>query len=450
MTIWQQLFTKRMLICVFTGFTSGLPLFLLLNLLPAWLRTEQVDLKTIGLFALIQFPYTWKFVWSPLLDRFVLPVLGRRRGWMLFTQIGLFATIAALGFVPTAGLLPPNAVWEPLFLGLKYPVVEWSSVATFFTHPVTIISFLLALLSATQDIALDAYRRELLNDAELGLGNAIHVNAYRVAGLVPGSLSLILADHLPWSTVFLITALFMLPGMVMTLLVSEPHRATPPKSLREAVVEPFHEFINREGWRSALTVLGFLLFYKLGDSMCTALATPFYLDMGYSKTDIGLIAKNAGLWPSIIGGMLGGLWMVKIGINRALWLFGAVQLLSIFGFAWLASLGHHAEIGALDRTQLAVVIGLEALGVGLGTVAFVAFIARTTHPAYTATQFALFTSLMAIPRTFANATTGWLVESMGWTTFFLFCALLAIPGMLLLFRVAPWSDTRQGQMTGLS
>jgi len=228
--------------------------------------------------------------------------------------------------------------------------------------------------------------------------------------------------------------------MAMTLLVSEPHRAAPPKTLREAVVEPFHEFITRQGWRSALTVLAFLLFYKLGDSMCTALATPFYLDMGYSKTDIGLVAKNAGLWPSIVGGMLGGLWMVKIGINRALWLFGVVQLVAIFGFAWLASLGHHAEIGALDRTQLALVIGLEALGVGLGTVAFVAFIARATHPAYTATQFALFTSLMAMPRTFANAATGWLVESMGWTTFFLFCALLATPGMVLLFKVAPWSD----------
>jgi len=442
-SVWQQLFTRRMLICVFTGFSSGLPLFLLLNLLPAWLRTEQVDLKTIGLFALIQFPYTWKFVWSPLLDRFVVPLLGRRRGWMLLTQLGLCAAIATLGFVPTSGLLPPSVVWEPLFLGLSYPLFAWSSVAAFFTHPITIISFLLAFLSATQDIALDAYRRELLSDAELGLGSAIHVNAYRIAGLIPGSLSLILADHLPWSEVFLITALFMLPGMAMTLLVSEPHRATPPRTLREAVVEPFHEFITRQGWQSALTVLAFLLFYKLGDSMCTALATPFYLDMGYSKTDIGLIAKNAGLWPSIIGGLLGGLWMVKIGINRALWLFGVVQLLSIFGFAWLASHGQHSEIGALERAQLALVIGLEALGVGLGTVAFVAFIARTTHPAYTATQFALFTSLMAMPRTFANAMTGWLVESLGWTTFFLLCALLAIPGMLLLFKVAPWNEPRQ-------
>jgi PAT family beta-lactamase induction signal transducer AmpG len=411
MTVWQQLFTRRMLICVFIGFSSGLPLYLLFNLVPAWLRSEHVDLKTIGLFSLIQFPYTWKFLWSPLLDRYVVPVLGRRRGWMLLTQIGLLAVIASMG-----GFSPQS---------------ELQSIA--------IVATLLAFLSATQDIVLDAYRRELLSDVELGLGNAVYVNAYRIAGLIPGSLSLILADFMPWSTVFIVTALFMLPGVVMTLMVQEPHRATPPKTLREAVVEPFHEFITRQGWRSALLILAFLFFYKLGDSMCTALATPFYLDMGFSKTQIGLIAKNAGLWPAVIGGMLGGLWMVRIGINRALWLFGVVQVLAIFGFAWLASVGHHAEITSVELAQLAIVIGLEALGVGLGTVAFVAFIARTTHPAYTATQFALFTSLMAVPRTFANAATGWLVEGLGWTGFFYLCALLAIPGMMLLLKVAPWN-----------
>jgi len=412
MSIWRQLFTRRMLICVFTGFTSGLPLFLLFSLVPAWLRTEHVDLKTIGLFALIQFPYTWKFMWSPLLDRYVVPALGRRRGWMLLTQIGLLLVIASMG-----AFSPQNDL----------RTIAW--VAT-----------LLAFLSATQDIVLDAYRRELLSDEELGLGTSVHVSAYRIAGLIPGSLSLILADFLPWGEVFIITALFMLPGMAMTLLVQEPHRATPPKTLREAVVEPFHEFITRQGWRSALLILVFLFFYKLGDSMCTALATPFYMDLGFTKTQIGLIAKNAGLWPAVIGGLLGGLWMVKIGINRALWLFGVVQVGSIFGFAWLASLGRHTEISSVELSQLAVVIGLEALGVGLGSAAFGAFIARTTHPAYTATQFALFTSLLAIPRTFANAATGWLVEKLGWMSFFLLCAALAIPGMLLLFKVAPWNE----------
>jgi PAT family beta-lactamase induction signal transducer AmpG len=211
--------------------------------------------------------------------------------------------------------------------------------------------------------------------------------------------------------------------------------------LRDAVVEPFHEFITRRGWQSALLILSFLFFYKLGDSLCTALATPFYLDMGFSKSQIGVIAKNAGLWPAVIGALLGGIWMLKIGINRALWLFGAVQVVSILGFYWLAIQGAQAEVTTLHLTQLAFVIGLEAIGVGLGTAAFVAYIAHTTHPAYTATQFALFTSLAAVPRTFVNATAGWLVEQLGWSNFFLLCVALAIPGMLLLLKVAPWGKT---------
>ncbi len=330
---------------------------------------------------------------------------------MLLTQIGLLLVIGGLG-----GLDPRNNIWPVLWLAAG-----------------------LAFLSATQDIALDAYRREILSDAELGLGNAVHVNAYRIAGLVPGSLSLILADRLPWNEVFWITGAFMLPGMVMALLVREPQLASSPKTLRDAVVEPFREFIGRQGWRGAALVLGFIFLYKLGDSLCTALATPFYLDMGFTKTDIGLIAKHAGLWPAVFGALLGGLWMVRLGINRALWLFGVVQLVSIFGFAWLASQGHYAQIGAGERIALAGVIGLEALGVGLGTAAFVAYIARTTHPAYTATQMALFTSLAAVPRTFVNASAGWLVEGLGWVGFFWLCAVLAVPGMLLLFRVAPWN-----------
>ena len=402
-----------MLICVFTGFASGLPLYLLINLVPAWLRSEGVDLKLIGLFALVQFPYTWKFLWAPLLDRFVPPigVGGRRRAWMALTQAGLLAAIAGLGL-----LVPGQDVGAILWL-----------------------TGIIAFLSATQDIALDAYRRELLADAELGLGNAVHVNAYRIAGLVPGSLSLILADQLPWSEVFAVTALFMLPGLAMTLAVREPQVAAgAPRTLREAVVEPFHEFMQRAGWREAAYVLAFIFLYKLGDSMCTALATPFYLDMGYTKSDIGLVAKHAGLWPSVIGGLLGGLWMVRLGINRALWLFGVVQVVSIFGFAWLAWLGPTPAVDATALLRLAAVIGFEALGVGLGTAAFVAFIARTTHPLYTATQFALFTSLAAVPRTFVNAGTGMMVESLGWFHFFLLCAALALPGMMLLLKVAPW------------
>jgi len=413
---WRALANRRMLICVLTGFSSGLPLYLLLNLVPAWLKTEGLSLKAIGAFALIQFPYTWKFVWSPFLDRYALPLLGRRRGWMALTMTLLLGAIAWLGT-----LSPTNQLG--LVIGL---------------------TALIAFLSATLDIVLDAYRRELLPEIELGIGNAIHVNAYKLAGLVPGSLSLILADHLPWPQVFLVTALFMAPGLAMTLMVKEPFSASgAPRTLRDAVVEPFREFFGRHGLRSALVVLSFIFLYKLGDSLCTALATPFYLEMGFSKTEIGLIAKNAGLWPSVIGGLLGGLWMVKLGINRALWVFGVVQWLAIFGFAWLAWLGP-AEADAGRLGVLAAVIGLEALGVGLGTTAFVAYMARTTHPAYTATQLALFTSLMAVPRTFINASAGWLVEGLGWYNFFMLCGVLAAPGMLLLVKVAPWHERPAG------
>lgn len=414
MPAWlNAMWNRRMLICIFTGFASGLPLYLLLNLVPAWLKTEGLSLRAIGAFALIQFPYTWKFLWAPLLDRYgILPWLGRRRSWMFVSQIGL---VAAIGW-----------------LGQLSPVDHLSLVVG--------LTALLAFLSATQDIALDAFRREILPDHELGLGNAIHVNAYRIAGLVPGSLSLILADHLPWNQVFVITAAFMIPGLAMTLLVKEPLAATgSPRTLRDAVVEPFREFFGRHGVQSALLVLAFLFFYKLGDSLCTALATPFYLDMGYSKTEIGIIAKNAGLWPMVIGGILGGIWMLKLGINRALWLFGVAQIVTILGFVWMAWIGP-GESTPLRLATLAIVIAGEAVGAGLGTTAFVAFMARTTHPAYTATQLALFTSLMAVPRTFINATAGWLVEAMGWTQFFWLCFFLAVPGMLLLFKVAPWRE----------
>ena len=225
----------------------------------------------------------------------------------------------------------------------------------------------------------------------------------------------------------------------MTLVLCEPLVVNGrPRTRREAVIEPFHEFITRNGWRDALTVLLFIFLYKLGDSMATALATPFYLAMGFTMTDIGIIAKNAGLWASVIGGLLGGLWMVKIGINRALWLFGIVQLVSILGFAWLA------YVNGPDRLLLAVVIAFEALGVGLGTAAFAAFIARTTDPRYTATQYALFTSFAAVPRTVINASTGWIIEQTGWLDFFLLCTLLALPGMALLVRVAPWREENAG------
>ncbi|RKP58577.1 AmpG family muropeptide MFS transporter [Pararobbsia silviterrae] len=405
---WRVYLNRRMLICVVLGFTSGLPLFVLISLVQAWLRSSGVDLKAIGLFALIQFPYTWKFVWSPLMDRFV-PAFGiwrpgRRRGWMLVTQVLVAVAIGAMGFVS-----PRDAIWT-----------------------VAALATLLAFFSASQDIVLDAYRRELLPDREQGLGTAIHVNAYKVAGLVPGSLGLILADHLPWQTVFLVIAVFMLPGIVMTLVIGEPTvRGAPPKTLEQAIVLPFREFVARDGWRGAMLVLGFIFLYKLGDSMATSLATSFYIDLGFTKTEIGVIAKTVGFWASLVGGLVGGVWLVRLGINRGLWIFGLFQMLSSAGFAWLA---HHGP----TTTGLALVIALEAGAAGLGTAAFTAYIARATDPRYTATQFALFTSLASVPRTFANAGAGFVVAQMGWFEFFVVCVVLAVPGLLMLPRVAPW------------
>ncbi len=401
-----------MLVCIFLGFSSGLPLFILYNLLAAWLRSGGVDLKDIGLFALVGFPYTWKFVWSPLMDRFQLP-LGRRRGWMLLTQIIVMLAVAAMG---------------------------WFNPATEL-RAIIVLAGIVAFFSASQDIVIDAYRREILSDAQQGAGTAIFVNAYKLSTLVPGSLSLILSDLVSWQVVFGVTALFMLPGIITTLLVKEPPvYGAPPKNLREAVALPFTEFVTRKGWRSALLILAFIFLYKLGDSMATALATPFYLDLGFSRTQIGLVAKNAGLWASLAGGLLGAVWMVKTGVNRGLWIFGVLQVVAILGFALLAQT---TAAQGLSTLMLGVVIGVEAFAVGLGTAAFTAYIAETTDPRYTATQFALFTSLSAVPRTFINASTGFIVEQTGWVNFFIICTILAIPGMLLLPKVAPWNAPRK-------
>jgi len=402
---WHSYLNRRMLICVFLGFTSGLPLFILLSLLQAWLAKSGLNVKALGLFALVMFPYTWKFLWSPLMDRFHFGRMGRRRGWMLFTQIGLFFGIGAMGMLD--------------------PQTQIGTIA--------FMASVVAFLSASQDIVIDAFRREILPEEELGLGSAIHVNAYKLSGMVPGALSLVLADLMPWQTVFWITAGFMLPGLLCTLAVKEPVvYGVPPKNLREAVVLPFREFVTRGGWNKALWVLAFIFLYKLGDSMATALATKFYIDLGFSMTQIGVVSKTTSLWASVVGGIVGGVWMIRLGINKALWVFGVIQAVAILGFAWLA------QIGA-STVALAVVIGVEAFGVGLGTAAFVAYIMRETDPRYTATQFALFTSLAAVPRTFVNSSVGYIVANMGWFNFFILCFILALPGMAMLLKIAPWN-----------
>ena len=402
----EAILNRRMLICVFTGFTSGLPLYILFQLVPAWLRVEGVGLAEIGFFALVQIPYAWKFLWAPVIDRFTLSRLGHRRSWMLLTQVALLVSISALGF-----LKPDISIWTIAYL-----------------------SAAIAFFSASQDIVLDAYRRELLPDVELGLGNTIHVQAYRLSGLVPGALALILADHMAWHSVFIIVALFMCVGIGMTLFIDEAIKdPSPPRTMRDAIIEPFKEFVERKGLNAALIILAFLFCYKLGDSMATALQSPFYIDVGFSLTQIGTIAKFASLISAIFGGLVGGVIMIRLGINRALWLFGIVQIVSILGFVVLN------EVGA-NPWVLGAAVSLEYLGVGLGTAAFVAFIARSTNPMFAATQFALLTAVASVPRIFASSVTGVIVEQVGWTNFFLLCTLLAIPGMLLLFKVAPWNE----------
>jgi PAT family beta-lactamase induction signal transducer AmpG len=357
---------------------------------------------------------------------------------MFAMQVPLIALTAVLGTVSIAQM--PEAPRD------------LTTALSFLLHPVTLFALGIALCSSTYDIAVDAYRREILPDEELGLGMSVFVAAYRVAGLVPGSLSLILADIYPWPQVFTITAAFILPGVLLPLFISEPKNTEgAPRTLREAAVEPMREFIARAGWRQAAWVLGFIFLYKLGDTLCVALATPFYLDMGYTRTEIGVVAKNAGLWASVGGGLLGGIWMVRLGIARALWVFGVVQMLSILGFAWLAAT---TDTGGATQTldaaqthmrwiRLAVVVGFEAFGVGVGTAAFVAFMAAQTNKMYTATQYALFSSLAVVPRTLISASAGYLVDALGWTNFYLLCFALAIPGMVVLLKVAPWNSEQR-------
>ena len=419
--LWEAIFNKKMLICLFNGFTAGLPLYFLAQFIPAWLRDHDVDLKTIGFFSVVLLPYSFKYLWAPALDRYIPPFLGRRRGWMLVTQIGLLLCMLLL-----APLNPKTQI-----------------------DLIVVLGFLIGLFSATQDIALDAYRRELLEDDELGLGNSFYANAYRIAGFIPGGLGLILADYLPWQIVFIIVSVFMGVGIFQTLWIKElTEENAAPKTLKEAVIEPFKEFFTRESVSHGLLIIAFIFFYKFGDTVATSLITPFYLDVGFSKAVLGSIVKVVSLWSMIIGGFLGGAIMFKLGINKSLWIFGFIQLLSILGFAVLN------EAGAIEWV-LALVVAFEYLGVGLGSAALMAYIAANTNKSFTGTQLALLSSIFAIPKSFSGILSGIIIEGikpkdgvffnlfgevagLGYTNYFLICTALALPGMILLFWVAPW------------
>jgi PAT family beta-lactamase induction signal transducer AmpG len=354
-----------------------------------------VDLSVIGLFALVGLPYTLKFAWSPVLDRFTLSFLGRRRGWLLVIQVLLVVAIAGLGLTS-----PRENPWLVAFAAL---------LVTFF--------------SASQDIVVDAYRREDLRDIELGLGASFYVNGYRVGMLLAGSGGLILADHFSFSQVYFFLAASLLVGIVTTLLSREPEVAAgTPRTLREAVVEPFIEYFRRE---QAVLILTFILLYKIGDQMASTMTTPFYLDIGFSKTEIGAVAKLFGFWATIAGGMVGGIVLLKMRIKTALLGFGFLQAISTVGFSLLALVGN-------SLPGLAAVIAFENFSGGMGTAAYVAYMASITNKKFTATQYALLSSLMGVPRVLASAPTGIMAESFGWFLFFALCALIAVPGLVLL------------------
>ncbi len=397
----RTIFSGRMLVAFLMGFACGLPLLLTISVLQAWLKEEGVDLTVIGMMALVGIPYNLKFLWAPFLDRFTLPFLGRRRGWLLVFQILLMASIVSLGASD-----PKQGPWM-----------------------VAMAAFLVTFFSASQDIAVDAYRREDLPDEELGLGSSLYINGYRLGMLLASGGGLILADHIPFSLVYPIMAACLIPGVVTTFLAPEPPASEgTPKTLKEAVIDPLTEYFSRPG---ALWILSFILLYKIGDTMASAMTTPFYLDIGFSKTEIGAVVKLFGFWATIAGGLAGGMIMIRWGIHRSLWIFGFLQAFSTVCFALLARIGY-------SLPALSGVIAFENLSSGMGTAAYAAFMASITNKKFTATQYALLSSIMGLPRVFAAAPTGFIAKQMGWEAFFVFCTLIAAPGMLLLLKFARW------------
>lgn len=391
--IFDSIINRKMFVALIMGFACGVPLLLTISVLQAWMQQEGIDLATIGIFSLAGLPYTLKFLWAPIFDRFTLPFLGRRKGWLLVSQILLIIAIALLGLTS-----PSKAPWMVAFSAL---------LVTFF--------------SASQDIVVDAYRREDLKDEELGLGSSMYIYGYRTGMLLASGGGLVLADHIPFSVVYLIMAASLIPGVVAVILAPEPLMVDgQPTTITEAVVEPLKEYFARDG---AILILLFILFYKIGDTMASAMTTPFYLDIGFTKTEIGSVVKLFGFWATLAGSFIGGVLMLRLGINRSLWMFGLLQALSTACFAWLAVAGHNIVL-------LSGVIAFENISSGMGTAAYIAFMASMTNRRFTATQYALLSSLMGIPRVIASAPTGFIAEHTGWVSFFIFCTLIAIPGIL--------------------
>lgn len=398
MEVLKKALSYRMFCLLLLGYAAGLPLLLTGGTLQAWMSDEGVDLGTIGMVSLIGLPYTIKFLWSPFLDRFKLPFFSRRKGWMVFCQALLMVAIFSLSFVnPKANLMA-----------------------------VGLIAVLIAFLSASQDIALDAYRREILPDEELGFGSSVYVTGYRLGMLLAGAGALILADQIPWPTVYKWMGAFMAPAILFTII--SPKERTDikaPNNMKEAIVGPLKEFFTRPG---ALTIILFILLFKVGDLMAANLTTPFILQAGYSKTDMGTVAKGVGMIATILGGLIGGAIMLKIPMKPALVIFGILQAVSTLGFALLTKL-------PVEWANLAGVIGFENFAAGMGMAAYGGFMAALTDKRFTATQYALLSSVMGITRVILPAPTGFIADAVGWDMFFVICTLAAVPGLLLLIPV---------------
>jgi PAT family beta-lactamase induction signal transducer AmpG len=401
----RKMLTRKMLTILFLGIASGIPLGIVLTVLQAWMTKSGIDLKTIGLAVLVQMPYTWKFVWSPLMDRFVPPFLGRRRGWMLVSQVLMIVSIVAMGqFDPAHAIVPILAL-------------------------ATLISF----AGASHDIVIDAYRRDVLDESELGFGSAVAVNSYligfRYIGVVLG---LFLGDLLPWSQVFMILAGFVVVGVVGTLIAIEPRDAIhAPRSLREAVFNPFLDYLRRPG---AIEILLFILLYKLGDNLASALLTPFYIKVGYTLTEISVYYKIISFWGTFCGGLVGGALLTRYSIRKCLMAFGVFQGVTPLAFSILVATGPNV-------LALAFVVAVETLSLGMGASALTAFMLRLCNRKFSATQYALLTSFMGIPRTIIPASAGFIVDSLGWVHFYILCVALALPGLLLIyFRAARWEE----------
>ena len=399
---------RRIGVVLVLGFSSGLPLALTSGTLQAWMAVEDVNLSTIGIFSLVGLPYTFKFFWAPFMDRYVPPFLGRRRGWMLLTQVGLMAGLAAMAHVS-----PSESTWLMATLAL-----------------------LVVFASASQDIVFDAYRTDILRPRERGLGAAVSVGGYRVAMLVSGAMALVLGDHIGWRSTYLFLAALMLIGMLAAWLGPEPdEHIQPPKTMAEAVWGPMKEFFSRRG---ALALLALIVLYKLGDAFAGTLTTAFLLrGPGFSLTEVGVVNKGMGLAATLIGAFGGGLLLARLGLYRSLMLFGLLQAVTNLGFMFLASVGKSYPV-------LLAVIGLENLAGGMGTAAFVALLMALCNHRYTATQYALLSALAVLGRVYIGPSAGFLVEAIDWAPFFFITFLAALPGLVLLWRVRSVVEAAEG------